>query len=288
MFEKYLLVVLLLSFVGCGAATAEPTATPSPSPQPTQIPQPTPTPTPEWELVWQDEFDGSTIDDTKWSFEVNGRGGGNNELQYYTDSPDNAFIEDGKLIIQALKMEERYIGRDYTSARIRTVGKGDWLYGRFEFRAKLPYGQGLWPAIWMLPSTYNYGGWPSSGEIDIMELVGHDADTVHGTLHYGGLGNHQYTGKPYSLDEGIFADDFHEFAIEWEEGEIRWYVDGEKYQTQTAWNTKNHDYPAPFDRPFHLIMNVAVGGNWPGSPDETTVFPQRMEVDYVRVYQKTE
>lgn len=266
----------------------EPTLTPSPLPEPTDTLQPTATPTPEWELVWQDEFDGDTIDDTKWSFEVNGRGGGNSELQYYTDFSENAFIEDGKLVIQALKLEERYIGRDYTSARIRTVGKGDWLYGRFEFRAKLPYGQGLWPAIWMLPSTYSYGGWPSSGEIDIMELVGHDADTVHGTLHYGSLGNYQYTGKPYSLEEGIFADDFHDFAIEWEEGEIRWYVDGEKYQTQTVWNTKNHDYPAPFDQPFHIIMNVAVGGNWPGSPDETTVFPQRMEVDYVRVYQKNE
>lgn len=258
----------------------EPTATPLP----TETPEPPPTETPEWQLVWQDEFDSGAIDDSKWSFEVNGKGGGNNELQYYTDFPENAFIEDGVLVIQAL--EETYLGHNYTSARMRTLGKGDWTYGRFEVRAKLPEGQGLWPAVWMLPTEWRYGGWPTSGEIDIMELVGHEPATVHGTIHYGSLGDHTYTGKPYTLTDGIFADDFHIFALEWEETAMRWYVDGELYQTQTVWHTKNYDYPAPFDQPFHIILNVAVGGNWPGSPDETTEFPQRMEVDYVRVYEK--
>ena len=139
----------------------------------------------------------------------------------------------------------------------------------------------------MLPTEWKYGGWPSSGEIDIMEMVGHEPDTIHGTLHYGSLGDHTYTGKPISLSNGEkFIDEFHVFAVEWEEGEIRWYLDGELYQTQSVWHTKNADFPAPFDQKFHIILNLAVGGNWPGSPDETTVFPQRMEVDYVRVYQR--
>lgn len=283
--KAWILVVFLLILSACQGG--EQVAVP-PTPSPTQ-PPPTPTPEwyrPGWELVWQDEFEGSEIDMDKWSFEVDGRGGGNNELQYYTDKPENAFIEDGKLVIEA--REERYIGHDYTSARMRTLGKGDWQYGRFEARIKLPTGRGMWPAFWMLPSEWRYGGWPSSGEIDIMELVGHEPDTVHGTIHFGGLGNHLYTGQPYILDEGIFNDEFHIFAVEWEEREMRWYVDDEHYLTQNSWSTKNADYPAPFDQPFHIILNVAVGGNWPGPPDETTVFPQRMEVDYVRVYQKAE
>ncbi|MEM7333193.1 MAG: glycoside hydrolase family 16 protein [Chloroflexota bacterium] len=285
---KYVIILFTFFLLGCSAeetAVLPPTSTPTPVPTAT----PPPTPTPEWyregwDLVWQDEFDGPDIDLEKWSHEVNGRGGGNNELQYYTDFPENSFIEDGNLVIEA--REERYIGRSYTSARMRTLGKGDWQYGRFEARIKLPTGQGLWPAFWMLPSEWRYGGWPSSGEIDIMELVGHEPDTVHGTIHFGGLGNHLYTGKPFSLDAGIFNDDFYIFAVEWEEREMRWYIDDEHYLTQNSWSTRNADYPAPFDQPFHIILNVAVGGNWPGSPDETTVFPQRMEVDYVRVYQR--
>ena len=291
MSKKGSLSILLLLFLSAGCASLNatptllpPTATPQPTATPTPKPTATPIPEPTWELVWQDEFDGDAIDESKWSFEVNGKGGGNNELQYYTDFPENAFVEDGMLVIEA--REEKHIGRNYTSARIRTVGKGDWKYGRFEIRAKMPEGQGLWPAIWMLPSIYKYGGWPSSGEIDIMELLGHEPAEVHGTLHYGGLGNHQYTGTEYSLDQGDFTNEFHDFALEWEEGEIRWYVDGEHYQTQSNWNTKNSPFPAPFDQEFHLILNVAVGGNWPGSPDETTTFPQRMTVDFVRVYQR--
>lgn len=290
--RRFLLACPLVLLAYCSLAPATPTTTPQPTPTHTPVPTPTATPEPwaieGWELVWQDEFELATIDDTKWSFEVNGKGGGNNELQYYTDRPENAFVEDGMLVIEAIEEEERYIGRNYTSARMRTLAKGDWTYARVEVRAKMPTGQGLWPAIWMLPTEWRYGGWPSSGEIDIMELLGHEPDTVHGTLHYGGLGNHQYTGRPYILKDGNFTDEFHTFAIEWEEGEMRWYVDGEHYQTQSSWNTKNKEFPAPFDQPFHLILNVAVGGNWPGSPDETTTFPQRMTVDYVRVYQRPE
>ncbi len=247
------------------------------------IPEP-----PGWSLVWHDEFDGEEIDLSKWENEVNARGGGNNELQYYTARSENSWIKEGVLVIQALR--ENYTGpagtRRFTSARLRTKNKGDWTYGRFEIRAKLPYGRGIWPAIWMLPTDNEYGGWAASGEIDIMELVGHEPDKVHGTLHYGGRWpENTHTGKAFTLDKGNFGRDFHVFVLEWEKGEIRWYVDGEHYQTQTEWYTENGDYPAPFDKRFHLLLNVAVGGNWPGDPDNTTVFPQQMEVDYVRVFQ---
>jgi len=249
---------------------------------------PTVTPTRDWKLVWSDEFDGpdgSAVDPTKWSFDVGGSGWGNGELQYYTDRLDNAYVENGALVIEAHR--EEYKGNRYTSARLVTRGKGDWLYGRFEIRAKLPTGQGIWPAIWMLPTDSEYGGWPSSGEIDVVELVGHEPARVYGTLHYGKP--HASEGRYYDLAGGAtFADDYHVFALEWEPGEMRWYVDGYHYQTQTQWFTSSRKgtYPAPFDRRFHLILNVAVGGAWPGYPDETTVFPQHMVVDYVRVYHK--
>ena len=244
-----------------------------------------------WELVWNDEFDGDTIDFDKWEHEVNARGGGNNELQYYTDRSQNSRVKDGLLIIQALK--ETFTGpegtREYTSARLRTKNRGDWKYGRFEIKAKLPYGQGLWPAIWMLPTDWVYGGWAASGEIDIMELVGNDPATVYGTLHYGGAyPDNVHTGASYKLDFGNFALDFHVFALEWDATEIRWYVDDSLYQVQREWYSHGNDYPAPFNQRFHLLLNVAVGGNWPGNPDNTTSFPQKMEVDYVRVYQKTD
>ena len=247
-------------------------------------------PTPEgWELVWHDEFDGASIDLKKWEHEINAQGGGNNELQYYTNRSENSFIENGSLVIQALK--EHYTGpegtREFTSARLRTLRKGDWKYGRFEIKAKLPFGQGLWPAIWMLPSENKYGGWAASGEIDIMELVGHEPNKVYGTLHYGGeWPDNVQSGKSYNLSQGTFADDFHLFTIEWDTTEFRWYVDGIFYQSQTQWYTQNADYPAPFDQYFHLLLNVAVGGNWPGRPDNSTTFPQQMVVDYVRVYKK--
>jgi beta-glucanase (GH16 family) len=236
-------------------------------------------PVPGWTLVWNDEFNGSAVDLKKWSYEVNGNGGGNNELQYYTDRPENSYIDSGRLVIAARK--ESYSGKAYTSARMRTLFKGDWLYGRFEVRAKLPYGQGLWPAIWMLPSDWEYGGWPASGEIDIMELLGHQTNKVYGTLHYGtDPAHHLQKGGSYTLPSGTFAGGYHTFTVEWDSLHFVWYVDGSAYFAANM--------QSPFDRRFHLLLNVAVGGNWPGSPDEFTTFPQTMYVEYVRVYKKAQ
>jgi beta-glucanase (GH16 family) len=241
----------------------------------------------EWVMIWNDEFDAPDIDQTKWNHVVAGGGFGNNESQYYTDLPENSFIQDGCLVIQALK--RAYKGQHYTSAKLFTQGKGDWTYGRFEIRAKLPFGQGLWPAIWMMPTDYEkYGGWPSCGEIDIAEMVGFKPGTVYGTLHYGNPWKN--TGNGFSLPEGQkFADDFHVFALEWVPGRMTWFLDGTPYSTQTEWYTSSPGamWPAPFDRDFYIQLNVAVGGNWPGQPDATTEFPQQMQVDYVRVYKFT-
>ena len=245
----------------------------------------------QWTLVWSDEFDGPKIDRSKWMNEVNANGGGNNELQYYTDESENSWVEDGLLVIEARK--ERYGGldgaKDYTSARLNTKFRGDWKYGRVEARARLPIGQGLLPAIWMLPMENKYGVWASSGEIDIVEVLGHEPSIVHGTIHYGGQWPHNTsTGAEVELESGTVEDAFHTYAIEWKEGEISWSLDGEVYQTLTSWNSAGAPFSAPFDQPFYLIVNLAVGGNWPGSPDATTEFPARMEVDYVRVYQWVE
>ncbi|MDF1513233.1 MAG: glycoside hydrolase family 16 protein, partial [Anaerolineae bacterium] len=219
---------------------------------------PLPPAIPGWDLVWHDEFSGKTIDLSKWTFEVNAEGGGNHELQYYTGRSDNAFLKDGVLHIQAL--EELYTGpegtRDYTSARMVTRDQGDWTYGRFEVRAKLPTGKGLWPAIWMMPTDSVYGSWAASGEIDIMELLGHEPYMVFGTLHYGGEWPYNtQSGDYYLLKDGrVFPDEFHTFTLEWEPREFRWYVDGELYQTQTAWFTDTGDFPAPFDQRFYIIL----------------------------------
>lgn len=241
-----------------------------------------------WQLVWADEFDAEELDQEKWSYQFGTgeeqglTGWGNNELQFYTDHPQNVFLEDGKLHIVAHR--ENHEGMEYTSGRILTLDKGDWQFGKVEVRAKLPQGQGIWPAIWMLPTEGIYGGWPKSGEIDIMEMVGHEPETTHGTVHFGpDWPNNEYIGTPFSLDEGIFADDFHTFTIEWEEDQIKWFVDGDKFYSVTPDDLDPHPYP--FNEKFHLILNLAVGGNWPGNPDETTEFPQSMIVDYVRVYQ---
>ena len=241
-----------------------------------------------YELVWSDEFDGTLVDQSKWEFQIGDGcpdlcGWGNGELQYYR--AENATVGGGLLTITA--KEEAFGFSDYTSARLRTKGKADWEYGRFEMRAKLPIGKGLWPAFWMLPAQDSYGGWAASGEIDVMELVGHEPERVLGTLHYGGtFPANTYSGDHYDLASGTFNDDFHVFAVEWEAGEIRWYVDGIHYQTQTAWWSTGGPYPAPFDQPFYMLLNVAVGGDWPGPPDGSTQFPQTMVVDYVRVYEK--
>ena len=231
-----------------------------------------------WSLVWHDEFDGPAIDTTVWNYEVNGDGGGNNELQYYTHEARNAFIENGSLVIQALK--EQYNGKAYTSARFNSSGHRDWLYGRVDVRARLPEGKGIWPAIWMLPTDWVYGPWPYSGEIDIMELLGQTPGLVYGTIHWGTTSeSHLSSGGTYLLPGGgKFSSGFHLFSLEWDADSLKWFVDGVKYHVEGN--------GPPFDKRFHLVVNVAVGGKWPGSPDGTTVFPQYMMIDYVRVYAK--
>lgn len=243
----------------------------------------------KWTLVWSDEFLGEEIDSTKWSFETGGHGFGNNESQYYTDRPENAFVKDGKLIIRAL--EEAYEDKKYTSTKLITKDKADWKYGRFEIRAKLPKGQGIWPAIWMMPTDQSiYGGWPSCGEIDIMEIIGCTPNEVHGTLHYGHP--HTYTGHSFTLEKGDFSEDYHVFALEWTPTEFRWFIDDHLYSRQNEWFTspenggEREPFPAPFNRHFYLQLNLAVGGYWPGYPDETTMFPQNFIIDYVRVFKK--
>lgn len=256
-----------------------------------------------WKLVWSDEFDGQQLDRTKWDFDRGGRGWGNNELEFYTDRPENAFVRDGMLHIQANK--EAYKGAQYTSARLKTRNLFAKKYGRFEFRAKLPSGKGLWPALWLMPQQSKYGGWPASGEIDVMEARGQEPNKVLGTLHYGSRPPaNTHTGMDYILpDKGTIAD-FHVYALEWEPGEIRWYVDEQLYQRQNFWwsssatdgrrgaapanESQLNPWPAPFDHPFYLIVNLAVGGQFLGNPDATTQFPAEMALDYVRVYDKTD
>lgn len=239
-------------------------------------------------LVWADEFNGSSLDLTKWEPQIGDGcdygicGWGNNELQYY--KAENAEVNNGTLKIIA--KEERVRGAKYTSARLRTKDLANFTFGRFEARIKLPAGQGLWPAFWMLSSNEPYGGWPQSGEIDIMELIGQDPATAHGTIHYGDpYPNNQFQGTDFHLYDGsTFADGFHVFAVEWEPGILRWYVDDVLYQTLTENDVAPYNWPFDSGNQMHFLLNVAVGGNWPGSPDATTPFPSQMEVDYVRVY----
>lgn len=238
-----------------------------------------------WQLVWSDEFGGTNVDTTKWTFDIgNGSGGwGNNEKEYYTSRPQNVCVTNGVLHIIANK--ESYGGQNYTSAKLKTLGLFSKLYGRFEFRAKLPRGQGYWPALWMMPRNSVYGGWAASGEVDIMENKGSDPATVGGTIHYGGSWpNNVYSGQSYAFSNGNSVTNFHVYALEWSAYDIRWYVDGQLYETQTFWWSSGGAYPAPFDQPFYVIMNLAVGGNYGGDPNTNTVFPGEMQVDYVRVY----
>lgn len=246
------------------------------------------TPASPWSIIWQDEFNGTQIDASKWSFVEGGGGYGNNELQNYTNRAENARIENGGLVIEA--REETYGGNAYTSAKLITKDKAAWTYGRYEIKAKMPEGQGLWPAIWMMPSDEAvYNAWPACGEIDIMELLGNQPDKVYGTIHFGNP--HDQKQGSYTLSNGqTFANGYHVYTVDWMPNEIKWYIDGNLYATQNDWYTVNsaiaepYTYPAPFDRDFYLQMNVAVGGSWPGNPDGTTTFSQKMLVDYVRVY----
>jgi beta-glucanase (GH16 family) len=247
---------------------------------------------PAWNIVWSDEFNGadnSAPDPAKWVLETGGNGWGNNELEYYTARPDNARIQNGSLVITAI--DERYTGpdgvtRDYTSARLKTQGTFALAYGKFEARIRVPQGQGIWPAFWMLGNDITALGWPRCGEIDIMEHIGREPSTVHGTIHGPRYSGAKAIGAAHNLPGGQrFADAFHLFAVEWEPNVIRWYVDDVLFATKTPADLPK-DAKWVYDHPFFLLLNVAVGGNWPGSPDRTTVFPQTMLVDYVRVYKR--
>jgi beta-glucanase (GH16 family) len=252
----------------------------------------TPPPTPSYQLVWSDEFsgsDGSAPDATKWAIQTGGGGWGNNELESYTARPANVQISGGNLVITAVK--EDYTGADgiarhYTSGRLQTKGLFSQQYGRFEARIKIPRGQGIWPAFWMLGNNIDTAGWPACGEIDIMENIGKEPAIVHGTLHAPGYPPAGYTAAYSQPNSLSFADDFHVFAVEWEPQQVRLYVDGNLYATDTkAGSPQPNSWP--FDgQPFFMLLNLAVGGDWPGNPDTTTQFPQQMQVDYVRVYQK--
>jgi beta-glucanase (GH16 family) len=238
----------------------------------------------QYKLAWSDEFNYTGLpDSTKWSYDVGGNGWGNKELEYYTKADtNNAVVHQGYLYITARKQQKD--NNPYTSARLVSKGKGDWLYGRIEVRAKLPAGRGLWPAIWMLPTDWKYGGWPASGEIDIMENVGFMPDSIFGSIHTKSFNHVIHTQKT----KGLFLNDlytaFHIYTVEWDPNEIRFFVDGNKYTSFQ--NTGKGFAEWPFDQRFHLLLNIAVGGGWGGQKGvDDSIFPRSMIVDYVRVYQ---
>lgn len=246
---------------------------------------------PVGKLLWSDEFNNAGLPDTlKWNYDVGTGcpelcGWGNNEKQFYSKQRlQNARVENGVLIIEAIK--ESFNGSDYSSARLTTKSKGDWKYGRFEIRAKLPAGKGIWSAIWMLPSNPGYGGWPHSGEIDIMENVGYLPDTVYGTIHSGDFNGMNGKQKSLGLKINDLSTNFHVYAVDWTPEKISFFVDGRLYNEFV----NQHSGPGawPFDKPFHLILNIAVGGSWGGKHGiDNSVFPQKMEIDYVRVYDQS-
>ncbi|MFA3783898.1 family 16 glycosylhydrolase [Melioribacteraceae bacterium 4301-Me] len=242
---------------------------------------------PGWKLVWSDEFNYTGLPDPrKWSYDVGDNGWGNNEKQYYSAFRlENARVEDGKLIIEAKR--DFYLNHEYTSARLVTANKGDWTYGRFEIKAKLPSGRGTWPAIWMLPTDWSLGnkGWPDNGEIDIMEHVGYDPGVIHGSIHTNKYNWVDNTGKTATLKILDATTSFHTYALEWDSTEIKIYVDDINYFTFNN-ERKGWEY-WPFFKDFHLLLNIAIGGNWGGAQGiDNSIFPQKMEVDYVRVYKK--
>ena len=236
-----------------------------------------------WKLTWSDEFDGASVDTTKWTIET-GIAFGTQQKDFDTDRPENIALKDDMLVFTARK--EAFQGNDYTSGRMKSAGKITRQFGRFEARLKIPRGQGMWPAFWLLGDDYDTAGWPACGEIDVMENRGADVTTVHGSIHGPGyFGGSSYT-QAFKLDgTATFSDDFHVFAIEWEQGVIRWYVDDVLYQTRSA-DTLPRSKSWVFDRPFYMILDLAVGGQYGGDPDDTTVFPQTMLVDYVRIYER--
>ena len=248
-----------------------------------------------WTLVWSDEFngpDGSAPDSSKWTYDLGGKGWGNKELECYTNRLQNAHIQGGNLVITAQKEGTPFECSDgtassYTSARLKTQGLFSQTYGRFEARIKIPAGEGMWPAFWLLGNDITSVGWPKCGEIDIIENIGKEPSTVHGSLHGPSTTSRTSDASaPFSLPSGqTLANDFHLYAVEWHPGVIRFQVDTNLYATFTK-----SQWPSSgtwvFDHPFFVILNIAVGGHWPGSPDNTTRFPQPMLVDYIRVYSK--
>ncbi|MDD6826313.1 MAG: family 16 glycosylhydrolase [Oscillospiraceae bacterium] len=247
-----------------------------------------------YSLLWNDEFSGKELDRTIWTYDPHEPGWTNSELQEYTTSEENVFTRDGKLVLKAIKTKDENGNAYYTSGKIKGQNLKDFMYGKVVARAKVPEGKGLWPAIWMMPTDeQHYGQWPKCGEIDIMEVLGHQTDTAYGTVHY---------GEPHGEQQGTyvlegsdtFSSDFHEFSVEWEPGEMRWYIDGNLYHTVNDWfsavdGEDDKPYPAPFDQTFFVQLNLAVGGTWPGNPDATTDFEKaEFLIDYVRVYQKPE
>ena len=309
--------VSLLAGCGGGESGSAPIAS-LPTPTPTPTPSPT-TATGQWQLVWADEFDGASLDTARWTVFDDCWGGGNQERQCYTPRAENVSIVDGVLTLTA--RDEDWTGpawpatfgpsgvdiserrtKPFTSGKVSTAGNASWTYGRFEMRARLPQGQGTWPAFWMLPEESHYGSWPLSGEIDIMEAVNLGVEcadceaggenTVVGTLHYGDRppGN-RYTGHNISFP-GVLDGEYHTYGVIWERGRFTWTVDGEPYGSLTSsdWFTAaSSDPDAPFDRPFHIILNLAIGGNWPENTNARGVsedgFPKRMEIDWVRVWE---
>jgi beta-glucanase (GH16 family) len=244
----------------------------------------TPLSYPGYTLVWNDEFNGTALDLNTWNQEIgNGSNGwGNNELEYYTSSTKNTFISNGNLIIEARK--EPVSGFNYTSGRMTTQNKKAFTFGRIDMRAKLPVSKGIWPALWMLGANINTVSWPACGEIDMMELIGTYPGRCYGTMHWKPVsGTNTNKGSEYNLPSGNFSQQFHVFSIIWTQDTIKWLVDDHLYLTTTKADVGTANYP--FNADQFLIFNVAVGGNWPGSPDANTVFPQRMFVDYVRVFQ---
>lgn len=226
--------------------------------------------------VWEDDFCGTSINSGNWTHELGATGWGNQELQNYTASPENSYVNDCKLVIEAKSQNG-----GYTSARMITANKFDFKYGRVDIRAKLPKGQGIWPALWMLGSDFWDISWPQCGEIDIMEIVGHEPARLHGTAHWEQNG-HASHGDSIDLEEGDFSDEFHVFSIRWDEQSIKWYLDDVQYNALNITSSPLNE----FHTSFFFIFNVAVGGDWPGSPDASTEFPQQMIVDYVRVFQE--
>lgn len=296
--NKYLSFAAALAMLGCAVSCGDKNSSGSDTAPETAKPTEAATEAvdvPEIEgysLLWNDEFSGSALDESKWNYEPHEPGWTNEELQEYTTSTDNVFLRDGKLVIKAIKSEKN--GKDYyTSGKVTGQNKTDFSYGKVVVSAKVPEGQGLWPAIWMMPKEESYyGQWPKCGEIDIMEVLGNDVSTSYGTLHFGEP--HGEIQGTWGLTGQTYADSFHEYSVEWEPGEIRWYIDGNLYNTANDWFTAvqgedEKPYPAPFDQPFFVQMNLAVGGTWPGNPDATTDFDKaEFEIDYVRVYQKPE